>query len=100
MRSRVMRKTVNSVHFDFGEGSWTNWEMHPKADEFVYLLSGSVELLLEQTSGVQSVALRGRGAVVVPKGIWHTAKVLASSRMLFVTMGAGTEQRPSTASTT
>ena len=79
---------------------WSNWEMHPNADEFVYLLSGSVELLLEQTSGVQSVALRGRGAVVVPKGIWHTAKVLTPSRMLFVTMGAGTEHRPCTASTT
>jgi len=74
--------------------------MHPNADEFVYLLSGSVELLLEQALGVKSVALQGRGAVVVPRGIWHTAKVLAPSRMLFVTMGAGTEHRPCAASTT
>lgn len=75
---------------------WPNWEMHPQADEFVYLLSGSVELLLEHASGVQSVHLQGSGAVVVPKGIWHTAKVLAPGRMLFVTMGAGTQHRPST----
>ena len=77
---------------------WSSWEMHPNADEFVYLLSGSVELLLEEAAGVKSVALAGRGAVVVPKGIWHTAKVLAPSRMLFVTMGSGTQHRPSTAS--
>ena len=77
---------------------WSNWEMHPNADEFVYLLSGSVELLLEQATGVQSVMLNGRGALVIPKGIWHTAKVLAASRMLFVTMGSGTEHRQSTAS--
>ncbi len=76
---------------------WSNWEMHPNADEFVYLLSGSVELLLEQVTGVQSVILNGRGAVVIPRGIWHTAKVLAASRMLFVTMGASTEHRPSAA---
>jgi uncharacterized cupin superfamily protein len=76
---------------------WSNWEMHPNADEFVYLLSGSVELLLEQATGVQSVILNGRGAVVIPRGIWHTAKVPAASRMLFVTMGSGTEHRPSAA---
>ena len=73
---------------------WENWEMHPEADEFVYLLSGSALLLLEQPEGEQVVPLEGRGAVVVPKGVWHTAKVLAPSRMLFVTMGAGTQHRP------
>ncbi|WP_280151428.1 cupin [Piscinibacter sp. XHJ-5] len=73
---------------------WANWEMHPGADEFVYLLCGSALLLLEQPEGVQTIPLEGRAAVVVPKGVWHTAKVLAPSRMLFVTMGAGTQHRP------
>ncbi len=69
---------------------WTSWEMHPNADEFVYLLCGSADLLLEHAAGVQAIALEGRGAVVVPRGIWHTASVRARSRMLFVTMGSGT----------
>jgi mannose-6-phosphate isomerase-like protein (cupin superfamily) len=73
---------------------WPSWEMHPHADEFVYLLSGTANMLLELPDGVQSVALHGRGAVVVPRGVWHTAKVSAPSRMLFVTMGAGTQHRP------
>ena len=76
------------------ETDWPNWEMHPNADEFVYLLSGSVEMLLEQPEGLKKVALTGSGAVVVPRGIWHTAKVAAPSRMLHVTRGAGTEHRP------
>lgn len=73
---------------------WSSWEMHPEGDEFVYLLSGEAVFLLEEAGGVRSVPLHGRGAVVVPRGTWHTAKVSAPSRMLFVTCGAGTQHRP------
>jgi len=79
--------------FEFAT-DWPNWEMHPHADEFVYLLSGSVEVHLEQADGLRKVALNGSGAIVVPRGIWHTAKVAAPSRVLHVTRGAGTQVRP------
>lgn len=72
---------------------WSNWEMHPEAEEFVYLLTGAAVLLLEQAAGLEEVPLQGRSAVVVPKGVWHTAKVSRPSRMLFVTMGRGTQHR-------
>jgi mannose-6-phosphate isomerase-like protein (cupin superfamily) len=72
---------------------WSNWEMHPHGDEFVYLLAGEVTLQLRAETGVVDVPLKGRGAVVVPRGVWHTAKVSAPSRMLFVTMGSGTQHR-------
>lgn len=75
---------------------WSNWEMHPHADEFVYLLAGEAMLQLQVEAGIASVPLRGRGAVMVPKGVWHTAKVSVPSRMLFVTMGSGTQHRPAT----
>jgi mannose-6-phosphate isomerase-like protein (cupin superfamily) len=81
------------AEFEF-DTDWPTWEMHPNADEFVYLLSGSVELHLEQPDGVHKVSLNGSGAVVVPRGIWHTAKINAPSRMLHVTRGSGTEVRP------
>jgi mannose-6-phosphate isomerase-like protein (cupin superfamily) len=73
---------------------WPNWEMHPEGDEIVYLLAGSVDILLEHPDGLRKVALRGSGAVVVPRGVWHTAKVAAPSRMLHITCGAGTQHRP------
>ncbi|RJF96006.1 cupin domain-containing protein [Noviherbaspirillum saxi] len=72
---------------------WPNWEMHPEADEFVYLLSGSIRLLLEKSDGVQELVLKDSGAVVVPRGVWHTAKVHLPSRVLHVTRGAGTRHR-------
>ncbi|XYJ08290.1 cupin domain-containing protein [Telluria sp. B2] len=73
---------------------WPTWEMHPEGDEFVYLLSGAVDLLLDQGGEIVTVALEGSGAVVVPRGVWHTARVRAPSRMLHVTRGAGTATRP------
>jgi mannose-6-phosphate isomerase-like protein (cupin superfamily) len=76
------------------EGDWTNWEMHPEGDELVYVVDGSVDLILEFAAGTQTFAIRGQGYVVVPKGIWHTAKVLAPSRVLHITRGVGTQHRP------
>jgi len=76
------------------EQDWPTWEMHPDADEFVYLLSGEAVLYLEQADGVGIVALSGSGAVIVPRGVWHTAKVAVPSRMLHITRGAGTQTRP------
>lgn len=73
---------------------WPSWERHPGGDEFVYLLEGEVDLLIEQDGGLQRTRLRGCGAVLVPRGCWHTAKVSAPSRLLFITLGAGTEHRP------
>jgi mannose-6-phosphate isomerase-like protein (cupin superfamily) len=73
---------------------WPTWEMHPRADEYVYLLSGELEMHLEEPGGIRVIVLQDRGAIVIPRGIWHTAKVKKVSRMLHVTMGVGTEIRP------
>lgn len=76
------------------DGDWGNWEMHPEGEEFVYLLEGDIEFRLELPEGVVARRITGRGAVVVPRGVWHTAKVFQPSRMFFITMGAGTQHRP------
>ncbi|HEY8606742.1 MAG TPA: cupin [Noviherbaspirillum sp.] len=81
---------VSEYAFD---ADWSNWEMHPEADELVYLLSGAIEMHLDHGTRYDRVLLRDSGLVIVPRGIWHTAKVLAPSRVLHVTMGAGTRHR-------
>jgi mannose-6-phosphate isomerase-like protein (cupin superfamily) len=73
--------------------NWPSWEIHPNADEFVYLIDGAATLLLEQGTAVREIDIVG-GNAVVPKGTWHTLKTNAHCRMLFVTMGAGTGNRP------
>ena len=74
--------------------NWPSWEIHPNADEFAYLIDGAATLLLEQGTAIREIDIVGGNAVVVPKGTWHTLRTDAHCRMLFVTMGAGTRNRP------
>lgn len=81
------------TEFEFSQ-DWPNWEMHPHGDEFVYLLSGALDLHIEEDGRVNIIHLQGSAAALVPRGLWHTAKVKSASRMLHVTRGEGSLHRP------
>ncbi len=76
------------------DADWTTWEVHPDGDEIVMLLSGAVDLVLDEPDGERVVALRDRAACVVPRGVWHTADVHGPGEALHITRGAGTQHRP------
>ena len=76
------------------ERDWANWEMHPDGDEFVYLLSGTAQLHIEQPGVIHIVNLADSGAAIVPRGAWHTVKIKSPSRMLHITRDTGTLSRP------
>ena len=74
--------------------NWPLWEMHPKGDEIVVLIAGSVDVILEKKDGNKILPLREPGSwVLVPKGLWHTVRVHALSVLLFITAGEGTQHR-------
>ena len=76
------------------EDDWPTWEVHPHGDEFVCLLSGDAEMTLAMPGGDETVHLTDSGSfVIVPKVTWHTAKINAQTKMLFVTPGQGTQNR-------
>ena len=86
------RQLVSYHRFD---QDWDCWEMHPAGDEFVCLLSGQVDFVLEQDGSENLVSLKTPGEfVLVPRGIWHSAKVHTPSSVLFITPGEGTQHRP------
>ena len=67
----------------------------PNGNEVLYLLSGKLDILIEQGDREQRVPLRPEDpGVVVPAGAWHRAVVVEPGRMMFVTWGEGTEHRP------
>jgi mannose-6-phosphate isomerase-like protein (cupin superfamily) len=73
-------------------GNWPSWERHPAGDEIVCLLSGRASFVLRRRGGNKVIRLQKSGAfVIVPKGIWHTARISTPTRMLFITPGAGTQ---------
>ena len=76
------------------DSDWRTWEMHPAGDEVVCLLEGQVDLVLATPDGESASSLSRSGEfIVVPKATWHTARVHAPTRMLFITPGEGTENR-------
>ena len=86
------RLLVSTYAFD---RDWPTWEMHPAGDEIVSLLAGESRLILERESGQEVIHLQRPGAfAIVPKGTWHTARTSVPTRMLFVTPGEGTQNRP------
>ncbi|GJL81162.1 MAG: hypothetical protein DHS20C01_07960 [marine bacterium B5-7] len=83
---------VSTHEFD---SDWGMWEKHPAGDEIVMLLSGSAQMVLETDSGSEVVKLDTPNTyTIIPRNTWHTARVSAPTRMLFITPGDGTEHRP------
>ena len=77
------------------ENDWSLWEMHPNGEEVVCLVSGSISFVLDEEPRRRAVTMDRNGAfVVVPRGVWHTAKVIVPSQVLFITAGEGTMHRP------
>jgi uncharacterized cupin superfamily protein len=86
------KRLVSQYNFD---RDWGTWEMHPAGEEFVCLISGHLDLVLEQGGVENRLSLQVPGSyVIVPKGIWHTAKIHQPSSVLFITPGEGTQNRP------
>lgn len=76
------------------DSDWKVWEMHPHGDEVVCLLSGHVTMILALDGRLDEIELAESGSfTIVPRSVWHTAKVRAPSSVLFITAGEGTRHR-------
>jgi len=73
---------------------WTNWEMHPVGDELLFMLEGSATFVLDHPDGVREVGLNAGRLLVIPRGVWHTAKMSGPARLLAITPGHGTQHKP------
>jgi quercetin dioxygenase-like cupin family protein len=79
--------------FDYTE-TWTWWERHPDGDEFVHVIAGEVDFVLDDGHGQRSAHLSSGEGTIVPRGSWHRAVLHRPSTMLFVTpTPARTEHR-------
>jgi quercetin dioxygenase-like cupin family protein len=75
--------------------SWDVWEMHPKGEEAVICLTGTMTLHQEMADGSKASVTLGPGEYAVnPPGCWHTADIDGEASALFITAGMDTEMRP------
>ena len=71
-----------------------NGEMHPDGDELLYLISGRVDVVIEEDGRERTVELGPGQAFVVPRGVWHRVSLREPSQILHITPGPGGEHRP------
>ena len=95
---RIDGYTIGAIPNIDGPGPH-NGEVHPDGDEFLYVVSGAMELILddgdERAVGVETkVLLRSGDAYVVPRGVWHRLESVERSYLLHVTPGPNGGHRP------
>ena len=69
-------------------------ELHPDADELLYLMSGRVEVVLELEDGERHVEVNAGEAIVVPRGTWHLILMKEPGHLLNITPGPNGDHRP------
>ncbi len=75
-------------------------ELHPDGDELLFVISGRIDVILEDggdehTVGAERIeAVHAGQAIVVPKGVWHRVEIREPSRMVHITPGPGGGHRP------
>ena len=69
-------------------------EMHPDADELLYLVSGRIEVRLELDGGDRTVVVEAGQALVVPRGVWHRIHLLEAGQLVHITPGPSGDHRP------
>jgi mannose-6-phosphate isomerase-like protein (cupin superfamily) len=70
------------------------WEKHPEGAEILFLISGAMDVVLEEQAGDRVVQLRPGTACVVPRGVWHRQVLAGPCNLLALTYGRSTQHRP------
>ena len=74
-------------------------EVHPDGDEFLYVVHGTIELILDDgdelgVGAETKLVLRAGDAYVVPRGVWHQLEPMEPSYLVHVTPGPHGGHRP------
>jgi mannose-6-phosphate isomerase-like protein (cupin superfamily) len=63
----------------------TPWELHPDADELLYVVEGAVEVTVLVDEGPIVTAVPAGSVFVVPRGRWHRQHAREHAGLLFAT---------------
>jgi mannose-6-phosphate isomerase-like protein (cupin superfamily) len=71
----------------------TMQEMHPQADELLFVLTGAIDVMIEELGVERSITLRAGQATIVPRGRWHRLVMRKPGKLLFVNSRSGMRSR-------
>ncbi|MCC7254051.1 cupin domain-containing protein [Hyphomicrobium sp.] len=75
------------VHFS----GQTGWERHTGGDEILFILEGETELTQLTAEGEIRQTVRKGDVVQIPAGVWHSQRTRSPVKLLFLTVGEGSE---------
>lgn len=79
--------TMGLVHFS----GQTGWERHTGGDEMLLIVDGETELTQLTPNGEVCETARKGDVVHIPAGVWHSQKTLSPVKLMFLTVGQGSE---------
>jgi mannose-6-phosphate isomerase-like protein (cupin superfamily) len=68
-------------------------EVHPRSDELLFLVSGAIDVLLDEPGGERRVALEAGQAAIVPRGVWHRLVMREPGKLVFINSRTGMQSR-------
>ncbi len=68
-------------------------EVHPEADEVLVLVSGALDVVLEEAGAERVIPLEAGHAAIVPRGVWHRLVMRRPGRLLFINRRVGMQSR-------
>jgi len=79
---------------DTASAHGNHWERHPRGDEILTLLEGSLRVVLAADAGAEcELKVVAGESLVVPQGWWHRLEVGQPGRLMFVTPATDSEHR-------
>jgi len=87
-------RVVGAIDFDSSKDLHSSMqEMHPEADEVLFLVSGAIDIALQEGDAERTVALEAGHAAIVPRGVWHRLVMRQPGRLLFINSRTGMQSR-------
>jgi mannose-6-phosphate isomerase-like protein (cupin superfamily) len=88
-------RVVGAVDFRSAEDLHSSMqEMHPEVDEVLLVISGALEVRLEEAGPERAIALEPGQAAIVPRGVWHRLVMLRPGRLVFINNRRAIQSRP------
>ena len=81
------------LYESYYQKDWNEWVMHPACDELIYLLSGSLEIILDLRCHEKIISLKPNDVATIPRSIWHTIKIYRPSHVLNISRELDTKHR-------
>ncbi|HHM12350.1 MAG TPA: cupin domain-containing protein [Planctomycetaceae bacterium] len=69
-------------------------EVHPEADELLFVISGAIDVVLQEGDSERIVPLEAGQAAIVPRGLWHRLIMRQPGKLLFINSRTGMKSRP------